>query len=241
LYVSRIFLREDHPDGWPFTLPPVRQLRDRGLDFDGPVTFLVGENGSGKSTVVEALAELFKISTDGGKPGTRYAPVVREPSVLGAALEADFTRRGLGLIAGPRLSRRGFFLRAETLFNLAQNVSGMPGFWSADLNALSHGEGFLTVLQSMFAQPGLYLMDEPEAALSFTSCLGLVGLMERLAADGGQIICATHSPLLTALPGAQILQFGEHGIDQVEWADLDLVDHWRRYLADPGSYLRRIL
>jgi predicted ATPase len=83
--------------------------------------------------------------------------------------------------------------------------------------------------------------DEPEAALSFLSCLGLVGLLDRLAASGGQVICATHSPLLTALPGAQILELGDDGICPVAWDQLELVDHWRRYLANPGLYLRHFL
>jgi hypothetical protein len=121
------------------------------------------------------------------------------------------------------------------LFNLAQNVSGLPGFWDADLTLQSHGEGFLTVLEVMFAEPGIYLMDEPVAALSFTSCLGLVSLLDRLAATGGQVICATHSPLLTALPGAQIFELGAHGIRPVAWTQLQFVDHWRRYLANPAS------
>lgn len=94
----------------------------------------------------------------------------------------------------------------------------------------------------MFNEPGLYLLDEPEAALSFSSCLSLVALLDRLGRAGGQVVCATHSPVLTALPGARILELGDHGIRTVDdWADLQLVDHWRRYLNDPNQYLRRVL
>ncbi|MDT3395496.1 AAA family ATPase [Streptomyces sp. B1866] len=240
MFLTRIHLDAEPPDTWPFTLAPVRHLRGDGLRFDRSVTFLVGENGSGKSTIVEAVADLCKISSEGGKAGTKYSST-GAPTLLGDALRADFTSAGHRLLTGPRRQRQGFFLRAETLFNLAQNVSGRFGFWEADLTEQSHGEGFLTVLDTMFDQPGLYLMDEPEAALSFTSCLSLVGLMDRLATAGGQIVCATHSPLLTALPGARILELGDHGIEPVAWDDLLLVDHWRRYLAGPEQYLRRVL
>lgn len=221
-------------------MPVVAQIIKDGLEFTAPVTFLVGDNGSGKSTLIEAIADVCNINSAGGKAGTRYASTGAK-TPLGEAMDADFTAAGWRLVAGARRQRKGFFLRAETLFNLAQNVSGLPGFWDADLTQRSHGEGFLTVLEAMFSEPGIYLMDEPEAALSFLSCLGLMGLLDRLAATGGQVICATHSPLLTALPGAQILELSGDGIRPVAWAQLELVDHWRRYLANPGLYLRHFL
>ncbi|HEY3733350.1 MAG TPA: AAA family ATPase [Streptosporangiaceae bacterium] len=226
--------------GWPFDLPAVAQITSEGLEFTAPVTFLVGENGSGKSTVIEAIADLCKISSDGGKAGTKYASAVIK-TTLGQAMRAEFTTTGLRMNAGPRRNRKGFFLRAETLFSLAQSVSGMPGFWDANLDQRSHGEAFLTVFGTMFREPGIYLMDEPEAALSFSACLYLTALLHRLALAGGQVICATHSPVLTALPGAQILEFSDAGIREAAWKDLQLVDQWRRYLADPDIYLRHLL
>jgi predicted ATPase len=239
MFVSRIAVAPEHGTGWPFTMPAVRQLASDGLDFTRPVTFLVGENGSGKSTLVEAIADAVKINTRGGKPGTRYAST-GEPTLLGASLEAELTTAGLRLTTGPRRARKGFFLRAETLFDLGRNVSGLPGFWDTDLDAQSHGEGFFTVFETMFTDPGLYLMDEPEAALSFSSCLRLVGIMHELASSGSQIICATHSPILAATPGAEIVELGEHGLRPTSWQDLDLTDHWRRFLNSPHAYLRHI-
>ncbi|MEU7740273.1 AAA family ATPase [Nonomuraea sp. NPDC052129] len=117
----------------------------------------------------------------------------------------------------------------------------MHGFWEDDLTEQSHGEGFFTVLERMVSGPGLYLMDEPEAALSFHSCVRLIGLMNRVAREDGQIVCATHSPLLTSLPGAQIIELGGHGIRTTEWENLRLVDDWRRFLAKPDFYLRYAL
>ncbi|MEV0616885.1 AAA family ATPase [Nonomuraea sp. NPDC050404] len=228
------------PEDWSAALPLVRHLETHGLTFTDRVTFLVGENGSGKSTLVEAIADVCGINSEGGKAGTRYASAGM-PSPLGEALNADLTTDGLRLLRGPRRKRRGFFFRAETLFNLGQSVSGMHGFWEEDLTEQSHGEGFFTVLDRMMSGPGLYLLDEPEAALSFRSCLRLLALMDRVSREGGQIICATHSPILAGLPGAQINELNEHGIQTTEWEKLQLVDDWRRFLAKPDFYLRYVL
>jgi predicted ATPase len=227
------------PADWSAALPLVRHLEAYGLTFTDRVTFVVGDNGSGKSTLIEAIADVCGINSEGGKAGTRYAST-GIPSPMGEALDAELTATGLKLLRGPRRKRRGFFFRAETLFNLGQNVSGMPGFWEDDLTEQSHGEGFFTVLDRMVSGPGLYLLDEPEAALSFRSCLRLLGLMHRVSLEGGQIICATHSPILAGLPGAQIIELGEHGIQATRWEELQLVDDWRRFLAKPDFYLRYV-
>ncbi|WP_067140442.1 AAA family ATPase [Microtetraspora malaysiensis] len=195
MLLTRIRVPGRARDEWPFILPAVRMLSGRGLRFTAGVTFFIGENGSGKSTIVEAIADACGINAEGGKAGTKYAS--RGPTtMLGEVLDAELTVAGFRLLDGPRLKRRGFFFRVETLFNLAQNVSGRYGFWEDDLTEQSHGEGFFTVLDRMVSGPGLYLMDEPEAALSFSSCLQLMGLMDRVARQGGQIVCATHSPIL---------------------------------------------
>lgn len=240
MFIEAIRVMGSVPDGWPFTVPAVRQLAAEGLSFAKPVTFLVGENGSGKSTLIEAIADAVKINSEGGKAGTKYASTGGK-TPLGKAIVADLTADGSRLVGGPRHRRNGFFLRAETLFNLGQNVSGLGGFWETDLTTQSHGEGFLTVFDAMFGGPGLYLMDEPEAALSFGSCLRLVALMHELGESGAQVICATHSPILASTPGADIIELGRHGIRRSSWEELDLVDHWRRYLANPHSYLRRFI
>jgi predicted ATPase len=123
---------------------------------------------------------------------------------------------------------------------MTENLGGVPGYWADNTAEMSHGEGFLTVFDSMFSDPGFYVMDEPEAALSFTSCLQLVALMYQLGQSGAQVVCATHSPILAATPGAEIIEVGEHGLRRVDWADLELVDHWKRYLAHPPAYLRHL-
>jgi predicted ATPase/MoaA/NifB/PqqE/SkfB family radical SAM enzyme len=246
LIVERLYI----PDGllgdepidrrlWPFTVPCVREMLDTGLTFGRPVTFFVGENGSGKSTVVEAIAEAFGLDARGGRAGRKYTNP-RPKTPLGERLKLDLTAAGARMKAGSRRRQRGYFLRAETAFGLMEAVTGMPGYWSDDVTEMSHGEGFLTVFRDMFREPGLYLMDEPEAALSFTSCLRLVGIMHELGRSGAQVICATHSPILAATPDADIIEIGDHGFRRTEWEDLQLVDHWRRYLAKPHIYLRHI-
>ncbi|WP_020670149.1 AAA family ATPase [Amycolatopsis nigrescens] len=232
--------RPQQLDDWPYTVPCVAELAEEGLAFTAPVTFLVGENGSGKSTVVEAIAEAFKLDSHGGRAGRKYVND-REITPLGQVLRLDTTAAGGRMLRGPRTKRKGFFLRAETAFGLMNAVSGMLGYWEGDTSQMSHGEGFLTVFAEAFRAPGLYLMDEPEAALSFSSCLQLVALMHDLGASGAQIICATHSPILASTPGADIIEIGEHGTRRAKWDELDLVVQWRRYLTDPGTYLRHMI
>ncbi|MFF7227963.1 putative ATPase [Streptomyces sp. 2333.5] len=217
---------------WPWSVPCVRDLLANGLRFTAPVTFLVGENGSGKSTLVEALAEGFGLDPWGGSHDWRYASH-RAKSALGERIRFDAAPRGRQMLSSWS-ARKGFFLRAETALNALEREGFAP-------DSVSHGEGFLEAFRWKFLKPGLYVMDEPEAALSFASCLELLGHIDQLVKSGGQVVCATHSPLLTALPGADIVEIGDHGMRRVAWEELALVDHWRRYLGDPQSYLRHVL
>jgi predicted ATPase len=230
----------DARDRWPFTIPCVAAMAGDKMELRQPVTFLVGENGSGKSTLIEAIAEAYGLDARGGRAGRKYGNN-RPKTPLGQVLRLELTREGTRMKTGSRARQKGYFLRAETTFGLAQVVSGLHGYWPENLDERSHGEGFLVIFESMFSEPGLYLMDEPEAALSFRSCLRLIALMHQLGQTGAQVICATHSPLLAATPGADIIEVGEHGYQHSTWAGLELTDHWRRYLAGPEQYLRHLL
>jgi predicted ATPase len=240
LSVERELIGDDERGQWPFTIPCVAAITRDGLDLRRPVTFLVGENGSGKSTLVEAIAEASGLDARGGRAGRKYGNQ-REKTRLGEVMRLGLTREGAKMRLRARNKRKGYFLRAETLFGLAEVVSGVPGYWPENLAEISHGEGFLIVFQRMFSEPGLYLMDEPEAALSFSSCLRLVALMHELGRTGAQVICATHSPVLASTPEADIIEVGDFGFRRTAWADLALTDHWRRYLNDPASYLRHLI
>jgi predicted ATPase len=216
------------PGEWPRTVPVVDQLLREGLTLDRGVTFLVGENGSGKSTLVEAVAMAFGMSPEGGSTQGHHSTRPTE-SPLSKALRLQ---RGLGA------SRWGFFLRAETMhgwYTYSEEHEG-PSF-----HEMSHGESFLEVLRARFGTSGFYCLDEPEAALSFSSTLGLIGVLHDVVNDGGQVLCATHSPVLAAMPGATILEVGDWGYRRTTWEQLELVQHWKAYLEAPGRYLRHVL
>ncbi|GAA4380984.1 AAA family ATPase [Nocardioides caricicola] len=218
------------PDGaWPLTIPAVSQLVRDGLELSPFVTFLVGENGSGKSTIVEAVAAAYGLSPEGGSAQGHYSTRATESPLAGALR----LRRGIGA------ARWGFFLRAETMhgwYTYSESTGGGPKF-----HEMSHGESFLEVLRTRFDSPGFYCLDEPEAALSFSSTLALIGTLGRIVDAGGQVLCATHSPVLAAMTGATILEVGEWGLRRTSWEDLELVQHWKAYLDAPGRYLRHVL
>lgn len=223
---------------WPFALPPVADLIERGgWDVPAGVTFVVGENGSGKSTLVEAFAAVYpRAGLENPFVPAAGATHRDEDSPLRWHLRAD---------TAPLASPAGFFLRTETLREHLVRADGNPSarrlYAGERLLERSHGEAVLTLLRMHFDEPGVYFLDEPEAALSFTSTLGLVAVLDDLARAGCQVIAATHSPLLTALPGATLLEVGEWGMRETSWEQLELVASWRRYLDDPRTYLRHLL
>jgi predicted ATPase len=223
------------PHEWPMTIPAVAQVARDGMDLAKGVTFLVGENGSGKSTIVEAVAMAFGLNPEGGSTGAMHTTRPTE-SPLGKALRVH---RGLAA------SRWGFFLRAETMHGWYSYIEQNPKpDWSPNpdprFHELSHGESFLALLETRFEGGGLYCLDEPEAALSFSSTLALVAVLQRVVADKGQVLCATHSPVLASLPGARILEVGDWGLREARWEDLELVGHWKRFLDAPQAYLRHL-
>jgi predicted ATPase len=217
---------------WPAGIPAVAQVLREGLDLDPGVTFLVGENGSGKSTIVEGVAIAYGLSPEGGSRQARHRTRASESPL------SDWLRiqRGVGA------SSWGFFLRAETMHSfytyLEENPTKAP---EPRYHEMSHGESFLALLETRFDDPGFYCLDEPEAALSFSSTLSLIAVLHRIADEGGQVLCATHSPVLAALPGARILEVGEWGLRPVEWQELQLVQHWRSFLDAPSRYTRHLL
>ncbi|HTZ44061.1 MAG TPA: AAA family ATPase [Jatrophihabitans sp.] len=223
------------PDAWYLGIPAVAQLAGAGLDL-APATVIVGENGSGKSTLLEALAAAWRWQALTGAQVGHWMPE--------AAAEDTDLHRHLWLERERPSPQGGCFLRAEAMHGLFTSVdrsgSDSRAFGGA-LNARSHGESFLAYLESRTAERGLFLLDEPEAALSFTSCLQLLSLLALLVQGGNQVVLATHSPVLAALPSATILEFGTAGITTSEWAELELVQHWQAFLAEPQRYLRYLV
>lgn len=213
---------------WPATLPPVRQVLDEGWDL-GPVSVITGENGSGKSTLLEAIALAYGLNAEGGSTGAMHSTRVSE---------SDLSHQ-LQLVRGAGASKRGFFLRAETMHGFFTYLEDI-GLGDADYHERSHGESFLDIVVNRSRIRGLWLLDEPESALSVSGCLALIGQLRSLVAGGSQVILSTHSPVLAALPGADLYELGEWGLRRAEYDDLDLVRTWRGFLGDPQRYLRHL-
>lgn len=205
------------------------------MDVQPGVTFLIGENGTGKSTLIEALAAVY--------PRQGFESSHARVSGPPPSVEDSLMPRHLRARTHPLASPAGFFLRAEAMHSYLADVDSDPRqlrAWGGEqMQTRSHGESFLAVLRHRFAEVGVYFMDEPEAALSFRSCLGLVSLLYQMAMEGSQVIIATHSPLLASLPGATLLELGEWGMRAVaSYDELELVQKWRDFIGAPERYLR---
>ena len=211
---------------WPATLPVIRQILDSGLDL-GPATILVGDNGVGKSTVVEAFAAAFGLNAEGGTRAARHVTRSTESDLVDHLL----------LVRGAGASKQGVFLRAETMHG---HFTYLESLGSSRLHERSHGEAFLEYVTTRSGIGGLWILDEPESALSFSGCLALIGLLGQLVAEGSQIVLSTHSPVLAALPGAELYEVGPWGLRASCYDELELVRHWRSFLAAPERYLRHL-
>jgi len=222
--------------GFPFDLPAVAAVED--LQLDRPVTMLAGENGSGKSTVLEAVAEAVGFGKQGGEL-ERWGELPAVPrTVLRGALV-------------PRLSetkpRNGYYLRAESFFNIARLIDGdsprspdVSIYGGVRLHEQSHGESFLALAANRFGREGLYLLDEPEAALSVSGQLALLAVTARAAAAGAQFVIATHSPILLACPNARVYELDESGVTTPAYDELQAVRLTRGFLEAPERYLRAL-
>ena len=238
-YLRQVFLRQTLPaDSYLNGLPAVRFLQEGGrLDCTAPVTFLVGENGTGKSTLLEAIAVACGFNAEGGTRNFNFSTRATH-SLLGEYLT----------VSRSRYPKDGFFLRAESFYNVATAIDEMDettrgprlinSYGGVSLHCQSHGESFLALVQNRFGGEGLYLLDEPEAALSPSRQLTLMGQIHLLEGEGSQFVIATHSPILMAYPGACIYQLSQDGIAQVDYHETEHYCLTRRFLNDPERMLR---
>lgn len=197
---------------YPFCIPAIRHLHR--LDFHPAVTFFIGENGSGKSTLLEALAIKLGYNAEGGGKNFDFAsrPTHSQLHEL-LQLERGFAH-----------ATDGFFLRAESFYNLASQIDDLGveyGYGKKSLHAQSHGEAFLSLLLNRLQGDGVYLFDEPEAALSPPRQLSVLTLLHRLVYHQSQLVIATHSPILLAYPNARIYQFSNEGIAEVKYTETE--------------------
>lgn len=236
-FIHQIRLDAQHDTHrYPFTLPVVQHLITNPIELTRPVTFLVGDNGAGKSTLVEAIAVAAGFNAEGGSQSFRFATRATESSL------GDF----LTLRWGTRKPRTGYFLRAESFYNVATEIERigegiLASYGGKSLHERSHGESFMDLMTHRFGGRGLYVLDEPEAALSVKGCLTVLRRMHELVEEGSQFIIATHSPILLAAPGATILEITDGAIDEVSYDTAEPVALTRNFLGEPDRFLRYLL
>lgn len=229
-------------DEYPFSIPAIRTLDH--VKLHPAVTFFIGENGSGKSTLIEALAVANRFNAEGGSLNFSFS--TREShSVLSDYLVVEKSLRRV---------KEGYFLRAESFFNVAteierlDNIAGAedipkiaPGYGGRPLHEQSHGESFFALLTNRLYGDGLYIFDEPEAALSPMRQMSMLVLMKGLVNNGGQFIIATHSPILLAYPDAIIYQMTADGMQRVPYTETEHYRVTRDFLNRPDKMLGLLL
>jgi predicted ATPase len=226
---------------YPFALPAIAGLNE--ITFHPKVTFIVGENGSGKSTLVEGLAVAWGFNAEGGSKNFNFGTFASH-SKLHAALR---------LQKGVRRAQDGYFLRAESYFNVATNIEDLdrePGlgrrkiidsYGGRSLHKQSHGESFIALLENRLGGRGLYIFDEPEAALSPTRQMSMLVRMHDLIAAESQFIIATHSPILMAYPDSWVYQLGPRGLERVDYEDTEHYAITRNFLNRHEDIVRQLL
>ena len=238
LIIKRISLERNKIESfdiYPFNMDLVKNFEE--LNFDSPVTFFVGENGVGKSTFIEAIAVALGLPSEGGTENFRYE-TKNTTSILSNYLRISTYNK----------AKTKFFLRAESFYNFSSEVERLveeDKFYSlyrsygGNLHECSHGESFIKLVQNRFSDHGLYILDEPEAALSPQRQLSLLCLIDNLVKEGSQFIIATHSPILISYRNGKILDLNNN-FKEVEYKDTDIYSLYRMYLDDPDGMQRRM-
>ncbi|WP_165164674.1 AAA family ATPase [Corynebacterium qintianiae] len=222
-FIKAVSLRDElRATGWVLEIPAVAHLLRRGrLDLSHPVTVITGDNGVGKSTLLEGIARGYGFSTQGGAYRIETAGY---PDPLFDVLWVQATTR----------PKQGYFLRADTHFDYATEL-GPDGPSARNLHHMSHGESVLAVVEA-FVRDGVYLLDEPESGLSAVRQMALLAMLHRLADKGAQFIIVTHSPILLAIPGAHIIEITREGINEgVEVEATTAFRAMRDWLANPAG------
>ena len=239
-YLKRVWLdpsRVTDPAAYPFCLPFLQNGFE--LDFEHAITIIVGENGTGKSTLLEGIAALAGYDEAGGGKG--YMPVDHSGAVevMGGSLSEALRAAWL-----PKITT-GWFFRAESFFSVARYldqaamaVDGRP----PDFLSHSHGEGFLRFFEERCQRQGIFIFDEPESALSPSRQIEFLKLLRRMDRSGiCQVIMATHSPMLMAYPGARLLRLSKYGLEPVKVEDTDHYRLMREFWADPATFIDTML
>lgn len=220
---------------YPFSLPILKNLTE--LDFNEKVAFIVGENGSGKSTLLEAIAVAYGFNPEGGTKNFNFST---------RASHSDLYEY-LKLVKGIRSPKNGFFLRAESMYNVASNIEEMDkqvrgnsiidSYGGRGLHDQSHGESFMSIFMNRFASDGIYILDEPEAALSPSRQMAIISRIHDLVKEGCQFIIATHSPILMAYPHSIIYEIKGKSIENVEYERTEHYQITKEFLNNREKFL----
>lgn len=229
--------------GYPFDVFAIKEIIRKGsLTFDRPMTFLSGDNGTGKSTILEAIAVAYGINPEGGSQNFNFHTVDSHSDL----------HEAVRLIRKGAIPRTKFFLRSETYYNVASELEELSrdpmegGFAYASyggqsLHTRSHGEGLLSIIENRFGKDGFYLLDEPEAGLATNRQFSLLCEIHRLVKSGSQLIIATHSPILMAYPDATIYQFSEAGIEALPLEEAIAYKETKVFYDDPERMMYYLL
>lgn len=225
---------------YPFCLPAVSGLHT--LDFHPRITFLVGENGTGKSTILEAIATAYGFNPEGGTKNFNFSSMNTHSDLY----------RYIKLVKGLKKPRDGFFLRAESFYNVATNIDeldkdqGWPArkiidsYGGRSLHEQSHGESFFAVFMNRFRDGGLYILDEPEAALSPSRQMSMISRMHVLACQGAQFIIATHSPIIMAYPDSIIYELKD-GFREVKYQETEHYQIMKTFINNTEKMLNILM
>ncbi|WP_249118588.1 AAA family ATPase [Pseudoalteromonas sp. NEC-BIFX-2020_015] len=238
--MNEIILEREKVKNWdqyPFNIASISNFSK--LTFPSNVTFLVGENGSGKSTIIEAIAIALGYNSEGGTKNFNFS-TQHTHSELHDYLKLKF------FLSRPK---DGFFYRAESFYNVASNIdelnryglkSLLPSYGGKSLHEQSHGESFLSLILNRFSGNSMFILDEPEASLSPTRQMTFMAIINELVKNNSQFIIATHSPILLAYPGASIYQISESGFECVDYKDTEAYQITQAFLKNPDRMFREL-
>ena len=244
MFIQEIRLSQTIPNNsYLAKLPVIKNLQKMGtLRFQKPVTFFVGENGIGKSTLIEAIAVAMGFNPEGGTLNFNFSTCNSHSELY----------QSLSVIKIVSRRRDGFFLRAESFYNVASYVDELDlqpsmsppiinSYGGVSLHCQSHGESFLALVENRFGGNGIYILDEPEAALSPGGLMRLMVLMRSLVRQNSQFIISTHSPILMAFPDAEVYQLTEHSIESVPYRDTEHFRLTKQFINNPERMLHYLM